>query len=73
MTEWWGVGVAVVAPFLLPNSVVEASCFAAGKALTLILRQRVGRDATKRISGHLTGTVDSAMTGLTRGLRYEDE
>ena len=73
LSEWWGTILIVVAPFLLPNVVVENAFYVIGKSCTHLLRQRVGRDATQRIEGHDQGTIDAAMTGLTYGMKYEDE
>ena len=73
LSEWWGTILIVVAPFLLPNVVVENAFYVIGKSCTHLLRQRVGRDATQRIEWHVQGTIDAAMTGLTNGMKYEDE
>ena len=73
LSEWWGTILIVVAPFLLPNVVVENAFYVIGKSCTHLLRQRVGRDATQLIEGHVQGTIDAAMTGLTNGMKYEDE
>ena len=73
LSEWWGTILIVVAPFPLPNVVVENAFYVIGKSCTHLLRQRVGRDATQRIEGHVQGTIDAAMTGLTNGMKYEDE
>jgi len=73
LSEWWGTIFIVVAPFLLPNAVVENAFYVIGKSCTHLLRQRVGRDATQRIEGHVRGTMDAAMTGMTNGMKYEDE
>jgi len=73
LSEWWGTILIVVAPFLLPNVVVQNAFYVIGESCTHLLRKRVGRDATQRIEGHVQGTIDAAMTGLTNGMKYEDE
>jgi len=67
-TEWWGTAVAVIAPFFLPNSVVQNGFFVIGRAFSILLRQKAGPVAEKRIEGYFIGTIDAATTGLKRGM-----
>jgi len=59
---------AIVLPFVLPNALVEKTFHGLGVALSMVLRQKAGPDAERRIEGYLTGTIDAATTGLKKGM-----
>jgi hypothetical protein len=58
----------VMLPFLLPNAVVQKAAFVAGKAISIFLRQKVGKTNEERIEAYFSGTIDSLTTGLKEGM-----
>ena len=58
----------IVAPFAIPNALLEKVFHGLGVALSTVLRQKAGPDAERRIEGYLTGTIDAMTTGLKKGM-----
>lgn len=61
-----------VLPFVLPNSWVERVFFGFGKTVSVLLRQKIGRDPGERVEKHFQGTISAAVAGLNRGLDADD-
>ena len=61
----------LVAPFLLPNAVVEKVFHGVGVAATKLLRQKIGAEGEK-VEKYVQGTVNAAVRGLNAGLDTDD-
>ena len=61
----------LVAPFVLPNVLVEKTFYSLGRTLSFFLRQKIGRQGEK-VEGYFQGTVDAMVRGLNTGLDEDD-
>lgn len=66
------IGVAAL-PFLLPNKAVEKGCFALGKVISTVLRQKVGKAPGEKVERYFQGTLSHAIKGLNDGLDFDDK
>ena len=57
----------LVAPFVLPNVLVEKTFYSLGRTLSFFLRQKIGRQGEK-VEGYFQGTVNAMILGLNTGL-----
>ena len=61
----------LVAPFILPNVLVEKVCYGLGVTVSKILRQKVGAEGEK-VEKYFQGTINAAVRGLNSGLDADD-
>ncbi len=62
----------VILPFFLPNAWVMKVGRAAGRALSIFLRQKIGVSPGEKVERYFQGTVAAFVDGLNEGLDVDD-
>lgn len=68
----WITAAVIVAPFVLPNQLVYKAGYGAGRAASLLLRQKAGKRTGERVEGYLQGSLSALTGGVNDGMDLDD-